>query len=363
MKTLLLAFSTALAATGAAAGGLDQSGQPVTLLFEDGDYAEAWFGAWFPDIHGTDPTGQGSGDVYDNLSDFGGGIKKQISADWSAALIVDQPYGVAVAYPGTSFPFAGTKAQPDSLGITGLVRYRIDGRFSVHGGIRAERFGGEATLGGSAYDAVGLGGYKWTGDADWGLGYVLGAAYEIPDIALRVALTYGSEIRHEIQSDENFFGPSVTEVTMPQSVNLDFQTGVAAGTLLFGSVRWVNWDGWNVSPPGFTGATGVPLVAFYSDAFTYRLGIGRELTETLSVAVEVAHETSKNTMMSPLAPYDGYTALAVGATYALPTGVRLSGGIAYDVLGDADVAIPTSGVSKFRGNHAITARLRVGFSF
>ena len=134
--------------------------------------------------------------------------------------------------------------------MTGLVRYRIDRRFSVHGGLRAARFGGEATLAGPAFAAVGLGGYHWEGDDDWGFGYVLGAAYEIPEIALRVALTYGSEIEHELDADENFFGPSTTEITMPQSVNLDFQTGISPKTLLYGSVRWVNWDGWNVSPGG-----------------------------------------------------------------------------------------------------------------
>ncbi len=367
MKTLLLVCAVTLAAGGATGGGLDQSGQPITLIFEQGDYAEVGFGIWLPEITGTDPAGQTSGNVYNSVTDFGGGIKKQITPSLSAALIVDQPYGVFVNYeldyPGGAFPFAGTKAQPNSLGVTGLVRYRVDERFSVHGGLRAERFGGAVTLAGSAFDAVGLGGYKWTGDPDWGLGYVIGGAYERPEIALRVALTYGSEIRHSLKAEENFFGASVTDITMPQSVNLDFQTGVAPGTLLYGSVRWVNWAGWNVSPKGFTAATGAPLVEFTDNAFTYRLGIGRQITDALALAVEVSHETAKDTMMSPLDPYDGYTAVAIGATYATRTGVRLSGGVAYDILGDADVASPTGEISRFRNNHAISARLRIGIAF
>ena len=35
-------------------------------------------------------------------------------------------------------------------------------------------------------------------------------------------------------------GSGLSEYTLPQSVNLDFQTGVAADTLVFGSVRWVD---------------------------------------------------------------------------------------------------------------------------
>ena len=154
----------------------------------------------------------------------------------------------------------------------------------MHAGIRAERFGGEATLAGSGYGE--LSGYNWTGEEDWGFGYVVGGAYEIPEMALRVALTYGSEIRHELDAEENFFGPSTTEVTMPQSVNLDFQTGVAPKTLLYGLVRWVNWAGWKVEPQGLFAATGLPLVEFDSNAFTYKLGIGRQFTDALSAGVE-----------------------------------------------------------------------------
>ena len=55
---------------------------------------------------------------------------------------------------------------------------------------------------------------------------------------------------------------------MPQSVNLDFQTGIAPDTLVYGLVRWVNWDGWKIAPAGLPAATGLPLIEFDSDAFT-----------------------------------------------------------------------------------------------
>ena len=99
---------------------------------------------------------------------------------------------------------------------------------------------------------------------------------------------------------------------MPQSVNLDFQTGINAKTLLYGSVRWVDWDGWSVAPAGLDAVAGPLLITFESDAWTYRLGIGRQLTDALSAGFEVAHETAIDTMKSPLSPYDGYTALSVG---------------------------------------------------
>ena len=293
MRHLLLA-SAAGFATAAHAGGLDLSGQPVTLLFRDGNYAEVSFGATRPWIEGADPQGVTSGNVYGTVSDVGAGVVRQLGGGWSAALIVDRPYGVVVdydpAHAAGAFPFAGTHAEPESLAVTALLRTRIDTHWSLHGGLRAQRFGGEATLAGSGYDR--LSGYAWTGDADWGLGYVVGGAYEIPEIALRVALTYGSEIDHDLDATENFFGPTTTEVTMPQSVNLDFQTGIAPETLVYGLVRWVNWAGWSVEPAGLFAATGLPLIEFDSDAFTYRLGLARQLSEAFAAAVEITHETA-----------------------------------------------------------------------
>ena len=67
---------------------------------------------------------------------------------------------------------------------------------------------------------------------------------------------------------------SETDITMPQSVNLDFQTGVTAKTLLYGSVRWADWEGWSVAPEGFVSLTGEPLVEFEHDTWRYQLGSG-----------------------------------------------------------------------------------------
>ena len=221
-----LAFACACTMTTATAGGLDQSGQPVTLLFRDGNYAEVAVGYWDPTVEGSDSLGTGSGNVYGPITDVFAGVKKDLGERLSVALILDQPYGVNVDYPDGDFLYAGTVAKPDSLGVTGLVRWRTGANVALHGGVRTERIGAEVTLGGAAYGQ--LSGYEWTGDDDWGVGWVAGASWEKPEIGLRVALTYGSEIRHELESNENFFGDSTTDITMPQSVNLDFQTGITA---------------------------------------------------------------------------------------------------------------------------------------
>ncbi len=376
MRSLVPALAASLVATAALPGGIDQSGQPVTLIFQEGDYAELTLGYLMPRISAEgEAPGTATGNAYDDLPDSGGGIKRQIGEGLSAALIVDQPYGVIVNYDldysTTGFAYAGTSAEPRSLGVTGLLRYALGPRWSLHGGLRAIRFGGEATLKGWGFGPA-LDGYSWEGDDAWGLGYVAGAAYEVPEIALRVALTYGSRTELTLDSVETHvldpatgtFGTvsSETAITMPQSVNLDFQTGLNPKTLLYGSVRWAGWEGWNVAPEGYVALVGAPLVEFEHDTWHYELGIGRQLTERFAGTIKLMHETATGDIQTVLTPYDGFTGVAVGGSYATGTGLSIAGSVLVSFLGDADVATPT-GLARFRDNHSFGVGMRVGYRF
>jgi long-subunit fatty acid transport protein len=368
VKHLLLAAIPVLSASSGLAGGIDQSGQSVALLYRDGNYAEASFGLWMPTLSGTDAVGGSSGNVYGDIPNLAFGLKRQFGDRWSAALLADQPWGVNVDYPGGDFAYAGTSAEVRSLGLTALARYRLDDRFSLHGGLRATRLDAAVGYGGAAFGP--LSGYDWDAGHDWGFGWVAGGAFEVPAIALRVALTWSSETEFDLPTTETFPAAiglppldDTTEVTMPQSVNLDFQTGIAADTLLYGSVRWVDWEGWSVAPPGLAGVTGgTPLVRFEADAFTYKLGLGRQLTDAFAGAVEIAHETGRGEEMTALDPYDGYTAVSLGGSYAMQSGLELAGGLSYSFLGDAETDVAGSRAS-FDGNHALSAAIRVGYRF
>ena len=113
MQRLLLASVACLFAPGALGGGIDQSGQPVTLLFRDGNYAEVSLGYWMPTIRAEGSAGNATENAYGDLPDYSGGIKKQFTEALSGALIIDQPYGVIVNYdldyPAGDFAYAGTQ--------------------------------------------------------------------------------------------------------------------------------------------------------------------------------------------------------------------------------------------------------------
>lgn len=358
----------ALAAPSAAlAGGLEKSGQPVTLLFEKGDVVNLELAYGMPTVTGTDSLGSDSDDSAEDFLRYGGGVKMDFNERWSAALIIDEPYGADLAYAPSDFAFGGAFADFHSVAATGLLRYRINGNFSLHGGLRLARFGGDAATEGAAYGP--LSGYSFEGDDDWGLGLVVGAAYEIPEKALRIALTFSSAIDFELDSRETFpdaaGGRTVagtTPISMPRSINLDFQTGIAPRTLLFGSMRWTNYEGWEVRAPGLAENFDAILASKDYNIWNYKLGIGHQFNAHWAGAAHVVYEPAIGKTLGPLNPTDGAFGLGAGASYTTDSGVRISGGVEYRRLGSSDIQGPLASAD-FRDNDALGIGLSITAPF
>jgi long-subunit fatty acid transport protein len=287
----------------------------------------------------------------------------------SFGVIFDQPYGADVAYPaGTGYFAQGSTATFDSNALTAVARYEFAGNYDVYGGIRYQTISATAFIPFVSPVPGVTPPYSANGERDGGVGWLVGAAYEIPDIALRVALTYNSSIEHEVNTTENsVLGPSVstTPVDTPQSVNLDFQTGVAQDTLLFGAVRWVDWSEFDISPEDYAILTrGGSLVSYDSDTTTFVLGLGRRLNEQWSVSGRVSYEAPTGGFASNLGPTDGQTTVALAAQYTVGQ-TEISGGISYTDIGNAETTLGSTGLpaASFSGNSAWGAGIRIGYTF
>ncbi|MFY0691102.1 MAG: outer membrane protein transport protein [Paracoccaceae bacterium] len=361
MKTFLAAATLVAASTSLTlAGGIDRSGQPVRALFEEGGETGSYVEFSFRSISPKASISALPVDPLKAYSSIGVAVKQQWSEQLSAALIIDEPIGAGVDYR----PVFPGFAYVESTSITGLLRYKFDENFSVHGGLRFQDLRGELqTVVGGVQPANVLAG------SDMGMGYVIGGAYERPDIALRVALTYSSEVDVTLTGSETFldgaFVPVVTVPTtfspsIPASVNLDFQTGIAADTLLFGSIRYVEWEGFNLTTTNIG-----QYVNFRDDATTYTLGLGRRFSDAWSAAVTLGYEAQGtrpgNTLLNPTT---GFKSIGIGATYTSGN-IKVSGGITYAELGDQnfDPNLVLPGGGTFDDNHAVGAGLRVGFNF
>ncbi|MCG6904211.1 MAG: outer membrane protein transport protein [Rhodobacter sp.] len=368
MKVSLVASAAVLVAHSALAGGVERSTQSVATIFEPGNYIEFSYTTANPQVSGTQVlvfppsiTGSSSGNMADGYGQVGMSVKFAVTEKLDVALIYDNPFGAGVAYAFPTAYFAtGSTAALNTTSFTAVGRYRFGDNFSAIAGIRQQRMNASAII------PFIPGGYMGTASSDSGLGYLVGVAYERPDIALRVALTYNSTITHDMPTVETSAlgvnNPSTTSVDTPQSVNLEFQTGIAPKTLLFGSVRWVDWSEFMIAPADYGTIVGGPLVSFADDTITYSLGVGRQLNEHWAAAFSVTHEPATGGLKSNLAPTDGRSAVGVGVTYRQDN-MKLQAGVQHIWIGDATTSVFGAPGGAFTGNSALAFGMKVGFSF
>ena len=360
-----------LAAGGAHAGALDRTGQSVDVLFEDGRYVEFSFATVSPDLSGNSadallPNGSGSGDISPSYNQFGAAFKTDLNDKWSVALVYDQPFKADVDYAlGTGYFAQGSNAEFRSHAWTGFLKYKVGSGMSVYGGLRFQAVEANAAI---EFPVLGLTGYSAFAERDYGIGYVAGVAYERPEIALRVSLTYNSEISHSVNTIETI-NPipvaltSETEFETPQSVNLAFQTGIAPGTLLFGGVRWVDWSDFALTPATYRTATGGSLLSYEDDVYTYTLGIGRRLNETWSVAATLGYEETNGSFFTNLGPSDGQESIGLAAIYTKGN-MKITTGVRYVRIGDTVTRAGTiAPAARFEDNDAVAIGVKVGYNF
>lgn len=354
--------------TTAYAGGLERTDQSVAVLFEQGAHLEMGLAFGLPNITGvgsalTPTPGAVSGDIGDTFTQVRLAYKNDINDRLSYALIFDQPYGADVTYEPSTYFASDSSAFVETDTITGILQYNLNpsdngGGFSVFGGLRAQRLGAGA-------DIPFLGNYSITTESDTAVGYLLGVAFEKPEIALRVSLTYGSEIEHELPSQEQLgvdTGSSKTDITTPEYWHLEFQSGVAPKTLVFGSVRYVPWSDFEIAPQLYTTTTGSPLAFFEDDRTTYRLGVARQFTKDLSGFFSIGYEESTGSPTTNFTPVDGFMSYSVGATSKFGDNGSIRLGIRYADVGDANTVLGgTTPAGVFEDNEAWGVGLTVSF--
>ncbi len=372
-KFLLAAAAGALSTTGALAGAIERTTQSVAPVFEQGRYIEFSFTSVEPDVSGVGVTatpGAASGDALPGYGTVGTALKLPVNDKIDVALIYDQPFGADVAYPaGTGYFAATSTAELDTNAFTLVGRYKFSERISTFAGFRYQDIEASAII-------PFVAGYSAATSQTSDFGFVLGAAYEIPDYRLRVALTYNSAITHDLDTVETSFlapggVPSTTEIETPQSVNLEFQSGVNKNTLIRGYVRWVNWSDFVIDPVHYRFLTslnplnpaGRPLVGFNDDTITYNISVIRALNETWALAGSVTYEDQTGGFSSNLSPRDGYTSLGVGAIYR-QDGFRLSAGLSYVWVGNAITqGDPGVTAARFTDNDALAFGMKASFNF
>ncbi|MGP6089900.1 OmpP1/FadL family transporter [Antarctobacter jejuensis] len=364
----MTAAALALVGSQATAGGLDTTGQPIAFLFQQGSVAELGFGIINAGISGRDAItygGSPTGDTAPKITTPFLSYKQDVTDRLSLGVRLEQPFGAEISYPiPGSIAFGGTKASAKTTSLTMLARYKLSDRFSIYGGPRIQSAEADFQLTGVIYGP--LSGYTASLERDTGFGYVVGAAFEIPEYFLRVSLTYSSAITHDFNTTESsIFGRTVSQVSAdtPQSVNLQFQSGIAPKTFIFGGARWAEWSALRFEPPVLAGASPDPLVDF-KDTWSYVLGVGRQFSDDWSGTLAVLYEPSTNPRPTPLTPADGFRGIALGAIY---TGkpLEMHFNAAFTELGDTKPFVNALGttVSTFEDNRSVAIGMKAVYRF
>ncbi|QCO23039.1 transporter [Acinetobacter cumulans] len=413
LKTLSTAVLLAtLPTAGAFAAALDRSGQSISAFLQPGNYFEAGISVLDPTVSGKAiANGSGIADMADDYYFPNAALKLQLTDNISFGLIYDQPFGASATYATTDAPLSATgeglfhggngeatTVDVKTQNISMIFGYQPTENFNFYAGPVYQTVKGHLQLRGLAYNGkTAFGAYNATMKEDGAVGWLAGAAYQIPDIALKASVTYRSEIDHKVASDETFAATSAfaglnvapngnTDITTPQSVNLDFQTGIMANTVAFANLRWVNWKDFSIRPYKFDTASklasaqatnnlytkGFNLVDYSDDQYSATVGVGRKVNEQWAGNVSVGYDTGAGNPVSTLGPTEGYWNIGLGLQFSPAPNYFIAGGIKYFWLGDATArsgaySIPGNAekaqVAKFEDNNAWAYGLKMGYRF
>ncbi|GAA0797024.1 OmpP1/FadL family transporter [Psychrobacter piscatorii] len=400
LKTLAVAVATLSVASVASAAGLDRSGQDITAFLQDGTYAEAVYTYIDADVTGEDTSGNKIDDIAESYDFFRYGVKTDINDTFSVGVLYDEPFGAAADYSGDNNfvdqnPLSprndeGTNVEVRTESITGIIgaKFGENKNFQVYGGPVAQRVQADVKLRGTAYSAAN--GYTTHISPDQDYGYIAGVAYSKPEIALKAALTYRSEIEHNAQSSEIYpivgtgaipapiesaLGLSAQrndsiEITTPKSVNFDFQTGINPTTLATAKVRWVPWSDFAIVPSLYNDVSkvstrddkGLALVSYDDDQWQVELGLAKRVAPALAVSGTVGWDSGAGNPVTSLGPIEGYYSAGIGAKYNVTENWAVSAGGKYLWFGDAEGQIPTKTiVSDFENNDGFVLGVKLSY--
>ena len=380
------------------AAAFELSGQPIHPFFEQGNYAEISLAYIDPDVSGqvqhTETLQQfgitdfSTGNLSNEQVLGGAALKLQLNPKVKFAVIYDQPFAVDVDYRyspminGEKYEVESAKIAFKSHNLSSLLGYQIAPHWEVYSGLNYQRFAGNLKVKGQIYSV--FDGYDAEFKHDESLGWLAGISYQISEYHFRTSLTYRSPIKHKLASTESIdigiATANTTQIETPQSVNFDFVTGLPYQNILYGTVRWVNWQDFVIQPPKFQAVMDyaamfypevkdVKLIQYNDDQWSVKLGLAHSWTEQWLSSVELLWDSGVNNPASTLNPSDGFNGIGLGGMYKYNTQFDIAAGMYYIRFDNSkipDASYPLAnitGLSELNNNDAWAFGLKFAHHF
>lgn len=257
----------------------------------------------------------------------------------------------------------------DINSTTLMLAYKLTENMSILGGVTNNQLttGNVTTIKGS---------YDVTGSSS--TGSVLGGAYSIPDIAFRAEVLYQPKSTISTTTEYTAGGlyaasggaiddaNNATEVSRPETLTVNLQSGIATDTLLFASYHQAKWSDAKVFIDGDT--TTVPgldprIDETFDDSAKFTIGLGRKFSDTLSGTLSYASEDGGGDTSSSLFTFsNGRQTLSAGLRYTIDN-MDISAGISYSQLGDVTVNASGLGDIVYENNTVTAMGVKIAFAF
>jgi long-subunit fatty acid transport protein len=361
--TLLLTTSS----TAVVAGGFETTALSTSFMYENGSYGEASFSSRTYDITGTvyAPTGS----AVKNLSKPAFAVKSDIFDNLALGLSYYNQGAVQLDYSGAGSASAAGLPVVDLTidALTLQAKYDYSKNLALIAGIKNTTVQDASAF---IFAAAGLPATTITGGSE--LGYIVGASYSIPEIAFRTELLYETETNFSLDSTNagaagvGLAVAGKTTGSVPDYMTLNFQSGVADGTLVFGSMRRADWSNHQLMVHPQSAVAGNPLggpTSSFTNTTTINVGVGRKITDALSLIGTYGTEAKGGAAgTSLLSMTNGYQGITIAGRYALEN-ATITAGYNYTMFGDKTVTPTGLAPGSFTGNKVTGFGVKVGFSF
>lgn len=362
VRFIVSAASLCVSSTALMAGGMERTALSTGFMYEEGGYAEVAYSS--RDYTVTAPVFAPNKSVIEDQTGFSLATKFDVTETLSFGLSQYNQAGVGLNYQGAGGTGAvgavlnsvGPKVSLDIDALVFLGRYALSENYSFMLGMKNSTIK-DATADifktSEATTAASVTGKTASSS-------VVAIAYEQPEIALRVEFLYEADASFSLNTTGGLLGSATgtTQGSLPDYQTINFQTGIAADTLAFGSIRIADWKNHQLAVGPQTLAA--PTSSF-SNSTTYSLGVGRKVSDDLSLSLSTNWENgTESSGTSLLSPTNGYNGYSLGAKYNMDN-LTLSGGVNYTTFGDK--TITSTIADKFSGNSVLSYGIKLGVNF
>ena len=352
-----------VSSTALMAGGMERTALSTGFMYENGGYAEVSYSS--RDYTVTAPTFAPDESVIEDQTGFSLAAKFDVTEMLSFGLSQYNQAGVGLNYQGAGGTGAvgavlnsvGPKVSLDIDALVFLGRYALSENYSFMLGMK------NSTIKDATADIFKTAGATTAASVTGktASSSVAAIAYEQPEIALRVEYIYEADVSFSLDTTGGLnAGTGTTQGSLPDYQTINFQTGIAADTLAFGSIRMADWKNHQI-------AVGPQVLADptsdFSNSTTYSIGVGRKMTDNLSLSLSTNWENgTESSGTSLLSPTNGYNGYSLGGKYTVDNLV-ISAGANYTTVGNKTITVAGLGSDEFSGNSVLSYGIKVGMNF